>query len=130
MGAAERATVRDVKGSDLEELSRRLEGAPRNAAGRRQFDEDVRGDVVDYVRARVSEGASKTQATRELGLEQRTVWGWMQRRVRPVVRAVEVTDTPAAKTPATRTFELRFPGGAAIGGLTLEDISTLMRGEA
>lgn len=115
---------------DRGELRRRLERAPRNAAGRRQFEEGVRGEVVDYVRARVSEGASKTQATRELGLEQRTVWGWVQRRVQPVVRAVEVTDTPTTEAAPTRTFELRFSGGAAVGGLTLGDISALMRGEA
>lgn len=31
-------------------------------------------------------GASKAQATRELGLEHRTVWGWMQRWARPIVK--------------------------------------------
>ena len=112
--------------ADRDELRRRLERARRNAAGRREFDEDVRAEVVDYVSARVSEGASKSEATRELGLEQRTVWGWMQRMVRPVVRQVEVTDTPSTATPA-RTFELRLVGDAVIGGLTLEDISALLR---
>lgn len=112
--------------ADRDELRRRLERARRNAAGRREFDEDVRAEVVDYVSARVSEGVSKSQATRELGLEQRTVWGWMQRMVRPVVRQVEVTDTPSTAMPA-RTFELRLAGDAVIGGLTLEDISALLR---
>ncbi len=46
--------------------------------------------------------------------------------VRPVVRQVEVTDTPSTATPA-RTFELRLVGDAVIGGLTLEDISALLR---
>ena len=104
-----------------------MERARRNAAGRRQFDEDVRDEVVDYVRARVSEGASKTEATRELGLEQRTVWGWMQRRGRPVVREVEVTDLPQPETASGRTFQLRLTDHAIIDGLTLEDIAALLR---
>ncbi len=113
--------------ADRDELRRRLERARRNAAGRREFDEDVRAEVVDYVSARVSEGVSKSEATRELGLEQRTVWGWMQRMVRPVVRQVEVTDTPSLEATPARTFELRLAGDAVVDGLTLEDISALLR---
>ena len=116
-----------MKTPDRGDLRRRLERARRNGAGRRQFDEEVRVDVVDYVTARVSEGASKSQATRELGLEQRTVWGWIQRRHRPVVREVEVTDAPSPEMASARTFELQFPGDAVINGLTLEDISALLR---
>ena len=112
---------------DRDELRRRLERARRNAAGRRQFDDELRREVVEYVRGRVSDGASKTQATRELGLEQRTVWGWMQRQGRPVVREVEVMDMPSPEQAALRTFELRLTSNAVVPGLTLEDISELLR---
>lgn len=44
------ATACDVTERDADELKRRLARVERDAAGRRQFDGDLRSKVVDYVR--------------------------------------------------------------------------------
>jgi len=51
----------------------------------------------------------------------------MQRQVRPVVREVEVTATPLPETTPVRPFELSFARNAVVAGLTLEDISVVLR---
>ena len=120
-------TVGGVTGRDVEELKRRLGRVERNAAGKRQFDDELRQKVIAYVRARVATGVSQTQATKELGLEQRTVWGWMRAKSRALVRKVEVIEPRVAEALPERTFEVRFPSGARIDGLTLDDVATLLR---
>lgn len=109
------------------ELKHRLDRVRRNAAGRRQFDDALRREVVAYVRGRVAQGASKTAATRELGLEQRTVWSWMQTEPRSVVREVEVVESGLVVDASDRTFEVRFASGASVDGLTLDDLAALLR---
>lgn len=116
-----------MTGRGADDLKRRLARVERDAAGRRQFDDDLRSEVVDYVRRRVADGSSQTQATKELGLEQRTVWGWLQARPRPVVREVEVVECSPVEPASTRTFEVRFPSGASISGLWLDDVAALLR---
>ncbi len=110
-----------------DELKRRLDRAPRNSAGRRQFGDPIRSEVVEYVRARVAEGASRSEATRELGLGQRTVWGWLQAKPLSMVREVEVLEPQAVDANSTKTFELRFDNGAVVRGLDLDDIAKLLR---
>ena len=51
----------------------------------------------------------------------------MQRQGRPVVREVEVMDMPSPEQAALRTFELRLTSNAVVPGLTLEDITELLR---
>ena len=116
-----------MTGRGEDDLKRRLARVERNAAGRRLFDDDLRSEVVDYVRRRVADGSSRTQATKELGLEQRTVWGWLQARPRPVVREVELVGPSPVEPKSPRTFEVRFPNGASVSGLLLDDVAALLR---
>lgn len=95
--------------------------------GRRNLTRGPGSEVVGYVRRRIADGASQTQATKELGLEQRTVWGWLQARPRPVVREVELVGPSPVEPKSARTFEVRFSNGASISGLLLDDVAALLR---
>lgn len=116
-----------MTGHEAVDLKRRLARVERDAAGRRQFDDELRAEVVGYVRRRIADGASQTQATKELGLKQRTVWGWLQARPRPVVREVELLGPSPVEPKSPRTFEVRFSNGASISGLLLDDVAALLR---
>jgi len=48
--------------------------------------------VVEHAKARIAEGTSETQVATELGLTQRTLWGWMKKTTKRRVRRVRVVE--------------------------------------
>jgi transposase-like protein len=112
----------------LKELKRRVERTRKNAAGHREYDEELRAGIVEYVSRRQDEGATQAAVARELGITQRTIWGWMRRERRDVVRPVVLVEDVPVESTRGRTLVL--PSGARIEGLTLGDVLELLRGRS
>ena len=115
---------------DADQLKKRIAGLTK-IGGKRQYTAALKKDLLEYVAARISAGASEAAACNELELHQATVTGWRKgprRRtekepaVHSRIRRVEI----AAPTRA-REVVLVFPGGARVEGLGIEDIVELAR---
>jgi len=107
---------------DVEELKKRIAGLTK-IGGKRQYSAALKRDVLEYVTARVSEGASEAAACNELELYQPTVTGWRGRALSTsTIRPVELT-----KSTTSRTIVVVLPGGARVEGLELRDIAELVR---
>ncbi len=72
-------------------------------------------------------GSSQAEIAQELGLSHRTLWGWLRRERRSVVRPVELIDDHTETEPPVWTRALVFPNGSRIEGLSLDDVVTLVR---
>lgn len=107
-----------------EKLRRRLARAPKNARGRRNYDEDLRTAVVELIQEWRDAGLARAKLARALGLHDSTLGYWELGRNRPRrVRPVEL----AAPAAASRHFTLTLPSGARVDGLEIEDVITLAR---
>ncbi len=109
----------------LTTLRRRIKKTKADARGHRRYEEGLRIAVVEYALDRGEDGDSLAAVARELGLTQRTLWGWVQRNRESVIRPVELVDESLDPAPSTRSLVL--PGGSRIEGLSLEDIVALVR---
>ena len=109
----------------LEALRRRIKRTTRNARGHRQYDEQLRVEIVEYVLRRGDDGCCQAEAARELGLTQRTVWGWVQQAQQGLIKPVELVDDDRPVTSEGRTLVL--PGGSKIEGLSIDDVLALVR---
>jgi transposase-like protein len=78
--------------SKSEELRRRLESVPKNRAGRRRYSAELKAEVIEHAKARVAEGVSESLVAAELGLTQRTLWGWIKKTTKRRVRRVRVVE--------------------------------------
>ena len=119
--------------TELRTLRRRIADAQPDARGRRRYGEELRRAVIEYAVRREEDGDSQSEVARDLGLTQRTLWGWLQRRREAVMKPVElVEEAPDAEdAPSTelepQTRVLILPSGAVIEGLTLDDVLALAR---
>jgi transposase-like protein len=86
----------------LRALRRRIERASRNARGYRRYDEELRVEIVEYVRRRRDDGYCQAEGARELGLTQRTIWGWVRQAQHDVMRPVEIIDDEPVTTSGGR----------------------------
>jgi hypothetical protein len=84
----------------LRALRRRIERTSRNARGYRRYDDQLRVEIVEYVLRRRDDGYCQAEVARELGLTQRTIWGWVQQAQHDVVRPVEIIDDHYLTHPA------------------------------
>lgn len=109
----------------LEALRRRIKKTSRNARGHRRYDGQLRVEIMEYVLRRESDGCCQAEVARELGLTQRTVWGWAQRTQQGLIKPVEIVDDERGSSSGGRTLVL--PGGARIEGLSLDDVLALVR---
>lgn len=112
----------------LEALRRRIKKTSRNARGRRRYDEQLRIEIMEYVLRRESDGCCQAEVARELGLTQRTVWGWAQRTQQGqqgLIKPVEIVVDERGPSSGGRTLVL--PGGSKIEGLSLDDVLALVR---
>jgi hypothetical protein len=114
---------------DVEQLKKRIADLTK-ISGKRQYTAAVKKEVLEYVAARIGDGASEAAACNELGLHQATVTGWRlgpkkrrrHEKATPTIRPVEI----AARTNA-HALVLVLPGGARVEGLELSDIAELAR---
>jgi hypothetical protein len=114
---------------DAEQLKKRIAGLTK-IGGKRQYTAALKKDVLEYVIARISAGASEAAACNELELHQATVSGWRNgpkpRRssapARSSIRPVEL-----AEPAKTRSIVVVLAGGARVEGLELSDIAELAR---
>ena len=109
----------------LRALRRRIERTSRNARGYRRYDEELRVEIVEYVLRRRDDGFCQAEVARELGLTQRTIWGWVRQAQHDVVRPVEIIDDEPVTTSRGRALVL--PGGSRIEGLSIDDVLALVR---
>ena len=109
----------------LKALKRRIGRTECDARGHRRFDEQLRLEIVEYVLRREDDGCSLSEAARDLGITQRTVWGWVRRARQDVLRPVEVVDEEPVEMSGGRALVL--PGGSRIEGLSIEDVLALVR---
>jgi transposase-like protein len=80
---------------------------------------------VEYVHRRRDDGYCQAEVARELGLTQRTIWGWVRQAQHDVVKLVELVDDEPVTTSEGRTLVL--PGGSRIEGLSIDDVLALVR---
>ena len=89
--------------------------------------------MIEYAVRREEDGDSQSEVARDLGLTQRTLWGWLQRRREAVMKPVELVEEAAdvKEAPSTelepQTRVLILPSGAVIEGLSLDDVLALAR---
>jgi hypothetical protein len=113
---------------DAEQLKNRIAGLTK-IGGKRQYTAALKKDVLEYVTARISAGASEAAACNELELHQATVVGWRRGPrskgtpvTRDAIRPVEI-----AMPTNTRAVVLILPGGSRVEGLDVSDIADLVR---
>lgn len=109
----------------LRALRRRIGRTERNARGHRRYDEELRIEIIEYVRRREDDGCSLAEVARDLDLTQRTVWGWVRREEETMVKPVELVDVEPVTPSEGRTLVL--PGGSRIEGLSIDDVLALVR---
>ena len=137
---------------ELRQLRRRIESTPANRRGRRQYDEALRNDVVNYAASRHALGLSYTQIAESLKLPSATLLHWRQRarsqrkaRKRPVgFRPValrkdgpRMSQEPGSNTPSARSGSraeatvsrpvVVLPGGVRIEGVAIGELAALVR---
>ena len=110
----------------LTELKREINRAPKNERGRRTYGKPLRKRIVEATLAELDKGRPLTQVAADLGIRDQVLGGWVRKHRGPgAVRPVEVTeDLRPAKSGGLRMV---LPGGAVIEGLSLGDISSLLR---
>lgn len=109
----------------LTALKRRIGTTRRDARGYRRYAERLRVEVVEYTLQREDGGDTLASVARELGLTQRTLWGWVRRTRESVLRPVELIDEVPEVEPEVRVLAL--PNGLRIEGLSIDDVITLVR---
>src|SRR5687767_12847767 len=95
---------------ELRLLKRQIGDVNRNARGHRQYSEELRIEIVQYVLRRIAGGYPQAAIARELGLTQRTVWGWVRRTRGDTFKPVELIDDRETQRSTSRTLVLT--GGA------------------
>lgn len=109
---------------NAEKLRQRLARVPKNARGRRKYDEKLRHEAVELIRTWRGAGRARSQLAKKLGLHDSTLAYWEGKR-RPEARRVRRVEM--APVHSARRFTLTLPSGAQIGGLELEDVIALAR---
>ena len=87
-------------------LRDRIEAAPRNGRGRREYGAELRGELISFVRERIAAGSSATAAAKEL-----------ERRV----------DAVSKSKASSGGLVLELGDGSCIRGLQIEDVLELLR---
>lgn len=110
----------------LAELKRAINRAPRNERGRRTYGKPLRKRILEATLAELDKGRPLTQVAAELGIRNQVLSGWVRKQRGPgAVRTVEVVDEP---TPVPNGgLRMVLPGGAVVEGLSLGDVSRLLR---
>ena len=116
-------------GSPAATLRARLAHFGPRGVGQR-YPEGFRGEVLDYVAAQRERGIGLPATAHELGLREKTMWGWLaQSRAETgpaEFREVEVVDgSPPEAVP--RQPVLYAPGGLRIEGLDVVSLAELLR---
>ena len=106
-------------------LKREISRAPTGKLGRCRYSKKLREQIVQATRAALSDGENLRQIAKDLGLRDQLLGKWVRAPAkRNPVRSVEVVDD---KPRDGGTLRLRLPGGAVVEGLSLEDVSDLIR---
>ncbi len=110
----------------LAELKREISRAPKNERGRRTYGKPLRKRIVEATLAELDKGRPLTRVAAELEIRDQVLGGWVRKHRGPgAVRSVEVVEDP---TPtASGALRMVLPGGAVVEGLSLEDVSSLLR---
>lgn len=114
---------------DAEQLKKRIAGLIK-IGGKRQYTAALKKDVLEYVAARISAGASEAAACNELELHQATVTGWRKgprRRGEKEAAPSRIRRVEIAAPTSAREVVLVLPGGARVEGLGLADVVELAR---
>lgn len=92
----------------------------------RTYPPALRTQVLQLVRQQQQRGGSVWAVARDLGLAVTTVLAWLRRApAASTFVPVVVRDAPRSDTAAS--FCLVLPGGARVGGLSLDDVAALCR---
>jgi hypothetical protein len=110
----------------LAELKRAINRAPKNDRGRRTYGKPLRKRITEATLAELDKGRPLTRVAAELGIRDQVLGGWVRKHRGPgAVRTVEVVDDP---TPiGIGGLRMVLPGGAVVEGLSLSDVSNLLR---
>ena len=112
----------------LAELKREISRAPKNGRGRRSYGRPLRQRIVEATIAELDTGRPLTRVAAELAIRDQVLSGWVRKHRGPeTVRTVEVVDDPIPTTTPAEGLRMVLPGGAVIEGLSLSDISSLLR---
>jgi transposase-like protein len=123
--------------NELKELRKRIEKAPRNQRGRRQYGPELRRNGLRYAEEHLAEGASVGEVASALGVKAGTLQTWLkseERRKRGMrsVRVVEEGTKERGGEPQApgRGAVMVLANGARIEGLTMRELIELTRGLA
>ena len=121
--------------NELLELKEVIKNLPVNRLGHRTYSDELRDRVVGAALAWRSEGKSLSQLAFAIGVQRSLVSSWVRKRemrgasgeVNGVarVRAITIADDMGIGTQA---LTIRFPNGAEVMGLSVQDLSQLMYG--
>lgn len=105
-----------------------------------RFTEALQAQVVEYLRARVAQGARQEEVAQELGMSGWTLSRWSSRAKREQRAGASAEPKPKqtasfhavkVKGPAQpRALVVKGPLGVSVEGLTLEQVVALLRGLA
>ncbi len=110
----------------LAELKRAINRVPQNDRGRRTYGKPLRKRITEATLAGLDKGRPLSRVAAELGIRGSVLGGWVRKHRGPgAVRTVEVIDEP--QSAASGGLRMVLPGGAVIEGLSLSDISSLLR---
>ena len=110
-------------------LRDRIEAAPRNGRGRREYGAELRGELISFVRERIAAGSSATAAAKELELYPATVIGWLAKEVGDVDEEARMrrVDAVSKSKASSGGLVLELGNGSCIRGLQIEDVLELLR---
>ena len=109
-------------------LRDRIEAAPRNGRGRREYGAELRDELIAFVRERIAAGSSASAAAKELELYPATVIGWLAKEVGDVDEArMRRVDAVSKAKASGGGLVLELGDGACIRGLQIEDVLELLR---
>ena len=107
------------------ELKRAIHRSKKSASGRRRYSTALRSEIVEAARAARAGGQTVTQIAVDLDLGDQLLGTWLRKAAGPTpIRPVEVVADERTPEPRLR---LVLPSGAAVEGLSLDDIRQLVR---
>jgi hypothetical protein len=121
--------------NQLKELRKRIEKAPKNQRGRRQYGPELKRDGLRYAEEHLAKGARVGEVAGALGLKTGTLQSWLKREERRerAMRAVRVVEERAKERDGEQEAPVRgavmvLANGARIEGLTMRELIELTRG--